>query len=96
MLKDKKISSIEELKDFLISYCKDKDAKIYLFGSRAKGNSSITSDIDIAIEGENIDFSYLREIIEESNLPQKVDLVNMKNISKDFKEEIIKTGIRWL
>jgi len=95
MLKGK-ISSIDELKSFLIDYLKDKNAKVYFFGSRAKGSFNEFSDIDVAIDGNNIDFAFLKFLIEESNLPQKVDIINMNSISEEFKEEILKTGIRWL
>ncbi len=98
MLKSKKISNIDELKAFLINYCKDKKAQIFLFGSRAKGTSSTYSDIDIAMKpsSDNVDFSYLRFVIEESNLPQKVDLVDMRTVSPALKSEIEKYGERWL
>ena len=95
MLKNNKISSIEDLKKFLEENLKGKNVKVYLFGSRAKGSNSQYSDIDIAIEG-NIDISPLKEIIEESNLPQKVDIVDMKYISDEFKQEILKHGKRWI
>ena len=95
MLRNKKISSIEELKIFLKEYLKGKNVKVYLFGSRAKGDYDEYSDIDIAVEGD-IDMASLRFILEESNLPQKVDVVDMKYISDKFKEEILKHGIRWI
>ena len=98
MLKGKKISTFQDLKDFLIQYCKEKNAHIYLFGSRAKDESSVYSDIDIGIDptSDNIDFSYLRFLLEESNLPQKVDLIDMRKVSPEFREEIEKTGEKWL
>jgi len=95
VLRNKKISSIEELKIFLKEYLKGKNVKVYLFGSRAKGDYDEYSDIDIAVEGD-IDMASLRFILEESNLPQKVDVVDMKYISDKFKEEILKHGIRWI
>ncbi len=95
MLKSNKISSIEELKNFFKEYFKDKKVKVYLFGSRAKGNFNEHSDIDIAIEGD-VDVSLLRYMIEESNLPQKVDIVDMRYVSESLKNEILKYGIRWI
>ncbi len=95
MLKGKKISSIDDLKRFLEENLKGKNVKVYLFGSRAKGNYSQHSDIDIAIEGD-VNISLLKEIIKESNLPQKVDIVDMKHISDEFKQEILKHGKRWI
>ena len=87
------IDSIQSLKNFLIEYFKNKDVEIYLFGSRAKGKERRYSDIDIAVSSKE-DLKYeiarLKEIIEESNLIYKVDLVELKKIKLKNKKEMIK------
>ncbi len=86
------IDSIQSLRNFLIEYFKDKDVNIYLFGSRARGEERKYSDIDIAIDSkENLkyDLVKLKEIIEESNLIYKVDLVELKKV-KFLDKEMIK------
>lgn len=53
--------------------------EVILFGSRAKGNYSEGSDIDLAIKGDNISFNQLMDIhiqIEDLELLYKVDLVD--------------------
>lgn len=53
--------------------------EVIIFGSRAKGNYSEGSDIDLAIKGDNISFNQLMDIhvqIEELELLYKVDLVD--------------------
>ncbi|RUM60277.1 MAG: nucleotidyltransferase domain-containing protein [Persephonella sp.] len=94
----KHIRTINDLKRFLKDYFKGTDVKIYLFGSRARGDNSIYSDIDLAVKSdEDIKekISLLTEILEESYLPYKVDIVDLKNNS--YLEEIVKKeGIRWI
>ena len=47
MIKKIKLKTIEDLEEFLKNFFKNKDVKIFLFGSRARGESSRFSDIDI-------------------------------------------------
>lgn len=55
--------------------------RFFLFGSRAAGPCSFNSDIDVAIEpGKNFNsriIAVIQEIIEESWVPFKVDIVNL-------------------
>lgn len=75
------------------------DAKIYLFGSRARGTHNLGSDIDIAVDiGVPINWSALgalKEDIVESNIPLFVDIVDINNVSEDMKKQIKKDGILW-
>ncbi len=86
------ISTIEDLKRFLKDYFKGRNVAIYLFGSRAVGKESIYSDIDLAFETEediDKDLAVIRDILEESLLPYKVDLVDLKDapyIAKTIKD----------
>jgi predicted nucleotidyltransferase len=58
--------------------------KIFVFGSRAKGNYKPYSDIDLAVE--EIDFTTKVAILNElDDLPYFIDIVNMKRASKDFR-----------
>lgn len=74
-------------------------AKIYLFGSRATHTFSHGSDIDIAIDiGHEIDFvavGELREILNATNIPQKIDVVDFNEIPEPMQQEIVKTGVIW-
>lgn len=91
-----KIETIEDLKQFLKEYLRDKKVKVYLFGSRARGDFSDRSDIDLAFEIEDdTDLSEIRYIIEESNLPYKVDVVDLR-YAPYLREIVLKEGIRWV
>jgi predicted nucleotidyltransferase len=67
-------------------------AKIWVFGSRAKGSTRRGSDLDIAIDaGAKLPSSttaLLADAFEEAPLAYKVDLVDLHNISPEFRARI--------
>lgn len=70
--------------------------RIYLFGSRAVGQETETSDFDIAVEASgNIakELSVARELIEASNIPFVVDLVDLRSASEKFARRVREEGI---
>ena len=74
--------------------------QIFLFGSRARQDNIPQSDIDIVLDDNNakIDPTVINEIkeaLEESTLPFTVDIVDLNNISQDFKKNITKDMILW-
>ena len=91
-----KIETIEDLKRYLIKQFPD--ANIFLFGSRARGDASKASDIDIAIEATDIidrkKLAQIRYELEESGLIYNVDLVDLKK-TPYLREIIKKEGIIW-
>ncbi|WP_427338041.1 nucleotidyltransferase domain-containing protein [Caloranaerobacter sp. DY30410] len=71
--------------------------KAVIFGSRAKGDYKLGSDVDIAIFGENITFdtiSKLHAMLEEySPLPYFFDVVDYLHLqNKELKEHIDRVG----
>lgn len=74
-------------------------ATIYLFGSRAWGAARPFSDIDVAIdEGAKIARLRIGEafgMFEGSNLPMKVDVVDLQTLPASWVEKIKKDGILW-
>ncbi len=64
--------------------------KIFFFGSRAGGNFSQRSDIDIGIEAyQPIPLEQLTEIkidLDELPILQKIDVVDFKNVTPEFKD----------
>ncbi len=95
MIKDK------EFDDILSGFAKSENAKIFIFGSRARGDAYPASDIDVGIEFEHGDedarfkIALLREKFENSNIPQKVDIVNLNETSEEFRNEILKEAVLW-
>lgn len=75
------------------------DTKIILYGSRARGDNTRTSDIDVALDaGKKLDtlaVSEARSMLSESYIPYKIDLVDVHNIPQDMKKKVLKDGIVW-
>ena len=90
-------SSLELLKSVLKDVFKGEHVTVILFGSRARGDYLETSDMDIGIlpEGESKKrkIALLRERIENSNIPYKVDVIDLSEASKEFIEQVLKEGL---
>ena len=73
--------------------------KIILFGSRARQDNCVTSDVDIGLipQGrlDKRKVFLLKEKIEDLNIPYKVEIVDFSTVSPDFKKEAIKGAIAW-
>jgi type I restriction enzyme S subunit len=65
------------------------EAEVRVFGSRATGTAKPHSDLDLALKADGkIDKKILRELqtaFEESDLPFRVDAVDMAAISENFR-----------
>ena len=75
------------------------NVKIYLFGSQATGTQVHGSDIDIALDAgqqmSRVDVGEIREILNASNVPHKIDVVDLHSVSEPMKNIILKEGILW-
>ena len=81
---------INFIKEIITKYLPD--CSIYLFGSRAKRCTKKYSDIDIALNCNNLNENIMLKIkneFENSTLPYEVDIVDLNNISEVFKGHII-------
>ena len=72
--------------------------KIYLYGSRAKGNNSERSDIDLAIscpQATDHEWLQVSEIIENADTLLKIDFLRLDEIreTNKIKENILREGI---
>ena len=74
-------------------------AKIYLYGSRARGTYTQGSDIDIALDiGKKIpriDVGEIRDMLNASNMIYKFDVVDLHAIPEEMKKNILQEGIVW-
>ena len=89
------MKTIEELRTFLTQTFPN--AHIYLFGSRARGEATAFSDIDIAIESPasiQKKLAWVRLAIEESLIPFNVDVVDLSK-APYLKKVIQQEGILW-
>lgn len=66
--------------------------KIYIFGSRATKAKKKFSDLDLGIDANEIlpisVIASLEQDFSESDLPYKVDIVDLNNISSNFLKKI--------
>lgn len=74
-------------------------AKVYLFGSRAKGNYKQNSDVDIAIDaGHPIGMTekgQINSMLDALNIPQKIDIVDFNRAPQPLKDNILREGVVW-
>lgn len=67
--------------------------KLYIFGSRAKNRAKKYSDIDLAIDSQELTpqiKTKLEFTFENSTLPYEVDIINLNDIDNKFKDLIQK------
>jgi predicted nucleotidyltransferase len=90
-------SYLNEIKKIVLNYFQNEPVRVFIFGSRATGKAKETSDFDIGVESRSKNYrvnrkklTYLREALEESNIPFEVDVVDMDNAGSEFKSEALK------
>ena len=74
-------------------------AEVYLFGSWAREAAGSASDIDIAVDAATPLptglLARLREALEESTVPYRVDVVDLAEADASFRARIRREGVRW-
>lgn len=93
------INYVELVKHIVLQHVDSTSFKVFLFGSRACGNSKKFSDIDVGILG-NKPFSTItkfeiEQAIEDSIVPFKVDIIDFFNANSTFKTEALKQIVEW-
>jgi predicted nucleotidyltransferase len=94
-----RLKSIEEVQEFIRELFKGKKVRVYLFGSRARGDFNERSDYDLAFlsdEDISTELSILEEVLEESYIPQRFDLVNLKFAGRELRRAVEREGILWV
>jgi predicted nucleotidyltransferase len=72
------------------------DCEVYLFGSRATERYQDASDFDIGVLASrdvSRGLSIARELLEDSNIPFTVDLVDLRATSEEFSRRVQQQGI---
>lgn len=92
---DATVRDLEQVRAILRKHLPDR--KIVAFGSRATGNMKPFSDLDLAIMGDQpipaTVLADLREELDESDLPFKVDLVEWASTSDSFRKIIERDAV---
>lgn len=73
---------------------------VYLFGSWVTGGRHEASDIDVAVEAETPLraglLAELRESLDESSIPYRVDVVDLADADAAFRERVRREGVVWI
>jgi uncharacterized protein len=79
------------IENILVKPLKEKGVKIWVFGSRVTGTHQKFSDIDVLLEGHipALILSEIKERLEESSLPIKVDIVELRDLAESYRAQIL-------
>lgn len=74
-------------------------ARVYLFGSYARGDAARASDIDVAVDPiddiPNAVFQGIEDALEASTVPFFVQLVDLRRASEELGRKVQREGILW-
>ena len=91
--------ALERIKEIVLEVLAGVDARVYLFGSSATGRVRRSSDIDVAVESEDRlparVLSDLRESLDGSTIPYEVEVVDLSEASREFRDRVKREGIVW-
>ena len=94
-----KQDDLKVVRRIILDGLKGHRAKVFLYGSMARGEAAQTSDIDVAVAPlEPLPtglLSAIREALEESLVPYPVELIDLSQVSPTWAEQIQKQGIPW-
>ncbi len=92
-------TALEEVRRIVTERLKGRGAMVVFFGSRASGSVSVASDIDVAVLPRSPLpaglLSRIREALEESHVPYRVDVVDLSSVEPAFRKRVLETGVIW-
>jgi predicted nucleotidyltransferase len=95
------INVLDQVKEVVLKQLAGKPVKVYLFSSWARGEQKRTSDIDISMDWKvsattlQRELATIRDALEESTVPYKVDLLNMNEADAIIVSKILREGEIW-
>lgn len=91
--------ALAEVRQILREILGEGTATVYLFGSWARGGATLISDMDVAIEAPTPlppgTLARLRERLEESHVPYRVEVVDLDHVDATFRRRILEESVRW-
>ena len=83
-------AAIDEVRRIVLGRLNGRDATVILFGSRVSGSAGVASDIDVAVLPRRPLptglLSGIREALEESHVPYRVDVVDLSSVDPAFRK----------
>lgn len=98
---DRDVSSdpLAMVRDIVFRELNGLPVRVFLFGSRARGQAAPGSDIDIALLADSplprALLSRMRESLEESSVPVKVDVVDLATADELFRRAVLAAAVEW-
>ena len=93
------MSDLEEARRIILEGLGSHAARVWLFGSRARGDAGRASDIDVAVLPEEpLPPGLLQEIraaLESSLILYPVDLVDLTTAEPSLQETVLAEGVPW-
>ena len=90
---------LDIVKNIVLKHVPQNEFAVFLFGSRAVGNASSLSDIDVGILGTRplpyIIKGNLESDLDESIVPFKIDLIDFYQVDEVFKNEALSSVEIW-
>ena len=90
---------LEEVRGIVLRFLEGRQARVYLFGSWARGEACRVSDIDVAIlPSEPLPAGLLPDIeeaLDNSLSLYPVDLVDLTTTSQNFRDRVMAEGLEW-
>jgi len=82
------------LRAHVVSPIERQNGKVWLFGSRARGDQNQYSDVDLLVEGNKHQLNHLlgqiREQLEEGNFPFAVELVFADDLAASYAKNVLR------
>ena len=98
-MSDASADYLERARKIVLDALESYPVAVYLFGSFSRGDTHRLSDIDIAVEPLGPlppgVLPRLRETLEESTIPQTVEIIDLRDAEPEFRERIKKEGVIW-
>ncbi len=93
------MNDLDLIRNLVLKALEGRSARVWLFGSQARGEARPTSDVDVAIEPLEAFppdlFSNLREALEDAPIIPKVDVVNFLEASEPIRQAVLREGVLW-
>ncbi len=89
-------SQLHLMQVMIVNPLKELGCKVWLFGSRARGDFTPYSDVDIMVESQKDmmrEISIIREKMSNSNFPFKIDIVAYSDFAEAYKSSFEKDKI---
>jgi predicted nucleotidyltransferase len=90
---------MEEVRRIVLDGLEGLPARVFLFGSRARGDARASSDIDVAVLPRAllpaVVLARIRERLEESTVPFRVDLVDLTTADEALVKSVMEEGVPW-